>query len=204
MPQPPRSARLATCLALALLVATAFAPAAHAKDLNGRLAVGLEETLGGATGLAVRYFFSEGIGISSTLGVDVTLVEGSDGKSKVATGFLGSFGLAFHFARSLHAHLGVGVRATIGYRSLASARLVDPTATTTDLQVALEFPLLLEFFLSDHFSIGVSTGFILNFVPKSGSTLPTSGAGGTRAPGAIGIGIGAGSVGGTLAVLYYF
>lgn len=195
--------RFAVALA-PLLVVHAPVSSASAKDLNGRLGVGLEETLGGATGLAVRYFFSEGVGITSTLGVDITLVDGEDGESDVATGFVGSVGIAVHFARSLHAHLGFGVRATFGYRSLAAAQLIDPTVTSTDLHVALELPLILEFFLSDHFSVGASTGFILNFVPDSGGTLATSGAGGTKAPGAIGIGIGAGSIGATLSVLYYF
>lgn len=197
------SPRLAVGLA-ALLAVAASAPDADAKDLSGRLGVGLEETIGGASGFAVRYFFSEGVGVTSTLGVDITLVDGGDGQSQVATGFLGSFGIAVHFARSLHAHLGFGVRATFGYRSLQAAQLIDPSATSTDIQIALELPLLLEFFLSDHFSVGASTGFILNFVPKSGSTLPTSGSGGTRTPGAIGIGVGAGSIGATLAILYYF
>ena len=203
MPQRPRRL-FPLAAAVALAAFAALGASAHAKDLNGRLGVGLEETIGGATGFAVRYFVSEGVGLTSTLGVDITLVDGEDGQSKVATGFVGSFGIAVHFARSLHAHLGFGVRATFGYRSLEAAQLIDPSATSTDLQVALELPLLLEFFLSDHFSVGASTGFILNFVPKSGSSLPTSGAGGTRTPGAIGIGVGAGSIGATLAVLYYF
>ncbi|TNF30048.1 MAG: hypothetical protein EP329_14420 [Deltaproteobacteria bacterium] len=203
MRRRPARFRFAVGLA-ALLALSTSAPDAAAKDLSGRLGIGLEETLGGATGFALRYFFSEGVGVTSTLGVDITLVDGEDGQSQVATGFVGSFGVAVHFARSLHAHLGFGVRATFGYRSLEAAQLIDPAVTATDLQVALELPLILEFFLSDHFSVGASTGFILNFVPDSGSTLATSGAGGTRTPGAIGIGIGAGSIGASLAILYYF
>jgi len=201
----PLRRRLPLVLTLAVLLgATAQLPTkAHAKDLGGHLGVGLEQSLAGATGLAMRYFVSDSVGITTTLALDLTFADDDEGASRLATGFAGSFGVLAHVARSLHAHLGLGLRATVGWRSLASAQLVNPDATESALHLAIEVPLVLEFFLSDHFSVGASTGLLINFVPDAGATLPTRGAGGTTTPGAIAVGFGAGSMS-TLAVLYYF
>lgn len=198
MPRTPRT--LCALLVAASAAAALASPPCGAKDLQGRLAVGVEQTLAGTSGVAVRYFLTEGLGLTSTVGLDLAFVDDVDA---VATGFTGSVGLLAHFARSLHAHLAFGARATVGWRNLASRQLADPDATASDLQLALEFPLALEFFLSDHFSVSAATGVLITFVPDSGATLPTSGHGGTRSPGAVGVGVGAGSVS-TLAVLYYF
>lgn len=200
----PRRRRVAAAAlgALALALATLAPRPAAAEELNGRLAVGLEQTLGGATGLAFRYFFTEAVGLTSTLGVDLTLL--NDGSGDVATGLNGSLGLAFHFARSLHAHLGIGLRANLGWKSQAAAALAHADATGGVLQISLEIPLFLEFFLSEHFSVGAATGLLLSFVPDDGAVLAPAGAGGTTTPGTTGIGIGAGSVTATLSALYYF
>jgi len=194
------------CAVAALLAASLLAapsPAA-AKDLDGRLAVGVEQTLAGASGIAFRYFLSESVGLTSTVGLDVTVVDREDSSSAFATALTSSLGVAFHFARSLHAHLGVGLRANVAWRTAESARLLDPAASGGTVQFALEVPLFLEFFLSDHFSVGVATGLLLNFVPERGAILTPAGPGGTTTPGSIGFGLGAGSVSGTLTVLYYF
>ncbi|MCA9518076.1 MAG: hypothetical protein KC635_24225 [Myxococcales bacterium] len=204
-PHPPRRHRVgatfvAAVAAAAVLVASP-GPAA-AEELNGRLAVGLEQTLGGSSGLALRYFFTEAVGLTTTLGVDLTLL--GDGSGDIATGLNGSLGLAVHFARSLHAHLGIGLRANLGWKSETAAKLADENATSGILQFSLEVPLFLEFFLSEHFSVGAATGLLLSFVPDDGSVLAPAGAGGTTKAGATGIGIGAGAVTATLSVLYYF
>ncbi|MFO0748334.1 MAG: hypothetical protein U1F43_22130 [Myxococcota bacterium] len=189
--------------ALALNVALPAAPA-QAKNMDGRFGLGLEQSLGGVTGLAVRYFLTEALCLQGTLGVDITVID-NNGKTDVEAGALGSAGIAFHFARGLHAHFSAGLRATLAYRSLdAFQAIVDPTATASDLQVAIELPLAMEVWLADNLSFGASTGILVNFVPSSGAQLHAAGAGGTAPPGGIGIGIGAGAVTATLALIYYF
>lgn len=192
-------AALALALSLALV-----APAAHAKNMDGRFGVGLEQTLGGVTGLALRYFATEAVCIQATLGVDITAID-DNGSTDVEAGALGSAGVAFHFARGLHAHFSGGLRLTLAYRSLdAFQAIVDPTATESDLQFAIEIPLAIEIWLADNVSFGAATGILVNFVPSSGAQLDGTGAGTTAPAGSVGIGIGAGSILATLSLIYYF
>ena len=173
--------------------------AAHAREMDGRFGVGLEQSLGGASGIAMRYFTSETLSLQATFGVDIVVVDGN-----VSAGVVGSAGVALHIARGQHAHLWTGVRGTLGYRSLDAFKIIDPTATDSDLHFALEIPLGLEVWLADNFSVGAATGILINIVPGGGAQLHGEGPGSSAPPGAIGIGIGAGSVSATLSVLYYF
>ena len=172
---------------------------AAAREMDGRFGIGLEQSLGGASGLAIRYFTSESLALQATLGVDIVVLDG-----EVSAGVVGSAGVALQLARSQHAHLSIGLRGTLGYRSLDAFRIIDPTATDSDLHVAIELPLGLEVWLADNFSFGAATGFLINIVPGGGAQLHGDGPGTSAPPGAIGIGIGAGSVTATLAILYYF
>lgn len=185
--------------ALAVGLGGFAAPAAHARDMDGRFGVGLEQNLAGATGLAFRYFTSDTVALLATLGVDMAIVDGN-----VSAGVVGSAGFALHIARGQHAHLWTGLRGTLAYRSLDAFQIIDPTATSSDLHFALEVPLGLEIWLADNFSVGAMTGILFNVVPSSGAQLHGDGAGTSAPAGAIGIGIGAGSVSATLSVLYYF
>ncbi|MFT7581593.1 MAG: hypothetical protein ACI9MR_003271 [Myxococcota bacterium] len=179
-------------LGLLLLLVVALAPSeGHAKDLAGRLGIGIEQGLSGVSGLAIRYFPSEAIAVSATAGLDLTF-DSTEGTDDLAVGWQGSMGVAFHVARSLHAHLGLAPRLTLARNPGRS------------VQVNIELPLFLEFFLSDHFSVGAATGILINIVPDDGPSLSSPGTGGTQTNGAVGIGFGAGSVTSTLAVLYYF
>jgi hypothetical protein len=181
------------------MVLMASGQAAHGKEMDGRFGIGLEQSLAGASGLAFRYFTSDSLVLQATLGVDIAIVEG-----EVSAGVAGSAGIAFQLARSQHAHLSVGLRGTLGYRSLDAFRIIDPTATDSDLHFALELPLGLEVWLADNFSVGAATGILVNVVPGGGAQLHGEGHGTTAPPGSVGIGIGAGSVTATLTVLYYF
>ncbi len=187
--------RLMAMVALTLI----GAQEARAREMDGRFGIGLEQSIGGASGLAIRYFTSESMVIQATLGVDIAIVDGS-----VSAGVVGSAGFAFQLARGQHAHLWTGLRGTLGYRSLDAFQIIDPTATDSDLHFALEIPLGLEVWLADNFSVGAATGILINLVPGGGAQLHGEGPGTTAPPGSIGIGIGAGSVSGTLSVLYYF
>ncbi|MCC6621597.1 MAG: hypothetical protein IT385_10110 [Deltaproteobacteria bacterium] len=191
---------MVSLLAAALLAAPA---GAAARNMDGRFGIGLEQSLGGASGLALRYFTSETICLAATLGVDIAVVDKGD-ENDVSAGVVGSAGVAFQLARGQHAHFSVGLRLAIGYRSLDALRLLDPEATASDVHVALELPLGLEVWLADNFSVGVATGVLVNFVPDGGAQLDGDGAGTNAPAGSIGIGIGAGSVTATLSALYYF
>ncbi len=191
--------RISPHLAPALCAVALAAPGALAREMDGRFGVGLEQTLGGAGGLAIRYFTGPTLAIAGTLGVDMTIVDGD-----VSAGVTSSLGAHFQLARSEHAHLSVGLRATLGYRSLDAFRLIDPTATDSDLHVAIEIPLGLEVWLADNLSVGAATGVLVNIVPSGGSQLSGDGPGTTAPAGSIGVGLGAGSLTGTLSMLYYF
>lgn len=171
----------------------------EAKPMEGRFGVGLERTLGGATGLALRFFAADSFALVATAGLDITMVG-----DEVSAGVAASLGAMFHVARSDHAHFAVGARLTLGYRSLDAFRLIDPTATGTDIDIAIEVPIALEIWLSNHFSLTVSTGILIDFVPSSGAQLRGDGAGSNAPEGAIGIGLGAGSITATLGAIYYF
>lgn len=198
-----RRARLA--IAIALGAVAALAPGeTRAKNMDGRFGLGLEQSLAGVSGLALRYFVSEAVCIDATLGIDVTAIDRGD-TTDLEAGALGSAGFAFHFARGLHAHLSAGLRVAVGYRSLdAFQAIVDPDAAASAVQVAIEAPLAIELWLADNVSIGASTGVLVNFVPSSGAQLQGTGAGATAPKGSVGIGLGAGSITATLALVYYF
>jgi hypothetical protein len=201
MPPMPR-----TSLAAAALSTLALGAEADARPMEGRFAAGLERSLAGASGLALRYFTSDSLAIGVTLGVDVALVDDADapGATDVAAAVATSFGALWHVGRSEHAHFALGARLALGYRTLASQRLVDPAATASDLDMALELPLALELWLSDHFSVSCTTGLLIHLVPESGAQLRGEGPGGSAPPGAIGVGLGAGDITATLGALYYF
>jgi hypothetical protein len=175
----------------------------HARPMEGRFGVGLERTLGGATGLALRFFPSDAFALVATAGVDIVLAD-KDGDTEVSAGVAASVGGMFHFSRSEHAHIAVGARLTLGYRSLDAFQLIDPTATSTDIDIAIELPIALEVWISSHFSLTVATGILIDFVPASGAQLRGDGAGSQAPNGGLGIGFGAGSITATIGALYYF
>ncbi len=191
--------RLPFALPLFMLLSVAMSPPASAREMQGRFGIGLEQSLGGASGLGIRYFASPGFTVAATLGLDLAVVDGD-----VSAGVAASLGGAFQLARSEHAHLSIGARLALGYRGLESFRVIDPTATESNAHFALEFPLGLEVWLSDHLSIGAATGILVNLIPDGGAQLRGDGPGTTAPPGSVGIGIGAGSLSGTLSMLYYF
>lgn len=195
--------RLGVAIGACGAIVTAAAPDAHAKDMDGRFGIGLEQSLGGVSGLGIRYFFSNALCLDMLAGIDLAFVP-KDGKTEVSAGFQGSAGIAFHFARSLHANLSIGLRLALAYRELDALKLLNPTATDAVVDVAVEIPLALEVWLADSFSLGASTGILLDFVPKSGAQFRGAGAGSSAPAGSTGLGFGAGSVIATLSLMYYF
>ena len=205
--------RLMSCVVLV----TGSVAAVQAKDLNGKLGIGLEQSLGGVSGITVRYWPMRDFGILLTGGVDIVTLnkpsetsedgETDDSGSKastLATSGAVSLGFVYNFAQSLHANLGIDARLALGFESAQAAKLRDPSRDSGVVQVGIEIPLVAEFFLSDNFTISVATGILVLFVPSAGATLDPQGHGAITEPDAFSIGIGAGSVIATLGVVYYF
>ncbi len=179
--------RLAVAISTCAAIFTGAAPRAHAKDMDGRFGIGLEQSLGGVSGLGIRYFVSNALRLDLLTGIDLAFVP-KDGKTEVSAGFQGSTGIAFHFARSLHANLSIGFRLALAYRELDALKLLNPTATDAVVDVSIEIPLALEVWLADSFSLGASTGILLDFVPKSGAQFRGTGAGSSAPAGSAGLG----------------
>jgi len=191
-------------LGFAAAAALVWAPPANAKDLAGRFGVGVVQSLGGVSGLAFRLWPSERLGLEAIVGVRV-IVAGGSSESQLATSVGGSVGVVYNVARSLHANLGLGGRVSVGYRSRSAAQLLDPAATESITQVNLELPsVVLEFFLSDSFSVSVATGVVIDLVPAAGRTLDVPGHEGFDTPSTTIVDIGIGALAGSLGLVYYF
>jgi hypothetical protein len=177
-----------------------------AKDLKGRAGVGVEQTLGGVSGLTLRYWPAQAFGISLTAGARISSYDGldADGEAEVkyASIVTGSLGVMYNLAQSLHANLGVGVRVAFGFQSGETNDIVPQDANGT--QINFEIPIQLEFFLSDSFSVSVSTGVLFALIPEEGPTLQVEGHEKLERGNSTIIDLGAGSVSSTLGVVYYF
>ncbi|MEC9070832.1 MAG: hypothetical protein VX938_00575, partial [Myxococcota bacterium] len=57
--------------ALALTLIIWMTPQVHAKDMRGRVGVGLEQSVSGISGLALRYWLSESLGTHAVIGGEI-------------------------------------------------------------------------------------------------------------------------------------
>lgn len=187
---------------LGLLVALAW-PGAQAKTLNGRLGLGLEQSLGGVSGLTVRYWPGRDLGLLATVGATVVTDEPGDTES-LGTSVGASLGFVYNVSSSLHGNLGLGARVALGYQSARTADGKGGTQQTEVLQLGLEIPLVIEYFLSDSFSVSVATGLLVLIVPDEGAVLVPEGHGSASPAGATVLGLGSGSITGSLGAVYYF
>ncbi len=170
-------------LATTLLLA---APPAVAKDIGGRLGFGVEHSISGITGATIRYWFSPDFGATASAGVDVVdIVKGQNPK----TTFDGSLTALYTVVGSVHANLSVGLRLAVGYQSQEAALVDDATATGGVTRFRIELPVVLEFFLSDHFSISAGTGAGVAFRLDQPE---------------VDVNVASASISGTFGVVYYF
>jgi hypothetical protein len=188
-------------LAAALLLALGSPSRSFGKDMGGRLGIGFEQSTTGVSGLAARYWPIDYLNVSLILGFDVDLLDQS--ASKVAAQFQGLAGLEVRVGGSQHANWTLGVRVGVGYRSQLAAEQLDPPGNEV-LQVNIEVPLRLEFYLSDNFSFGVAAGGLITIVPFRGAGLETESGDSKPRAGTVSFGIGAGQLSGSLGVTYYF
>jgi len=199
---------LAQWTAVPLLVASLLlSPHADAKNLQGRLGLGLEQSISGISGLTVRYWSGEKLGLHATVGGGLAAGLGEEA-DEVGTSIGVSAGVIYNVARALHTNLGFGIRAAIGMRDEALRNALDTSGDTTrtgdDIQFNIEVPLVIEYFLSESFSVSVSSGFLIAFIPAEGAVLNHKGNAGSTIPKTIGVAIGAGSITGSLGAVFYF
>jgi hypothetical protein len=127
---------------------------AAAKDMNGRVGVGAERTLGGVEGIDVTYWVGK-IAIDGTLAIGLSFPDMGD--SGVSLSLAG--GALFQLLGGDTAGLLFGGRLNIG------------TAPNKDVQIAIEAPLRLEWWPADHFSIHAEVGLAVSIVGDKGGNL---------------------------------
>jgi hypothetical protein len=157
---------LATVLVGAALLGS---PGAEAKDLNGRLGVGGARTLGGVQGVDVIYW-SGRLGLGGTLGfVFGSPDEGdSDIRLDVALGILDPI-----ISREM-AELSLGARVNLGIHN-----------NDRGTQIAIEGPVRLQWYLTDHLSLFGEVGLVVELVPEEGRVLSSAGGVGSNGTGII-------------------
>ncbi len=200
MPRPPPSV-----VALALLLSVAATPQpVSAKDMNGRLSVGMETSLGGVSGVAFRFWPTSDFGINLTAGFRLFFKDVSAG-GEFGTSIASSLGIVYNFSQALHANLGIGLRVGVAYNSETINKALNQDAQGDVFQLLVEGPLfVMEFFLSDRFSISACTGFLFNWVSDDGVALTTPGQEGLDEPDSLVIDFGGGGFSATLGLAYYF
>ena len=166
---------------LCLAVVALCAPAS-AKDMSGKFGVGFDQTLGGVTGLNLRYFIGD-FCIRGVIGVDFFRPSGGD--SSVGVDF--ALGAMYNFGRTDVVNVGVGVVVDLGWRNQAAMsqtrlrcehEIVNGKDTGaqictqeqvggsgSSIQFNVEVPIVVEYFFSDHFSIHLGTGLVFVIVP---------------------------------------
>jgi hypothetical protein len=193
--------------AAALLGLVTLVPQAQAKDLEGRLGLGIEQSIGGVSGLTLRYWPSVRLGVQATVGGSFASGLGEDEK-EVGALVGASVGIVYNVSRALHANLGIGLRAAVAMETEAMRNAGAPAEAELrsgdDMQVSIELPIVIEYFLSESFSVSVATGFLMVFVPSEGPILTPKGQVGSTTADTTGFAIGAGSITGSLGAVYYF
>lgn len=140
-----------------VIITTALALPVLGKDMNGKFGVGIDQSMGGVSGINLKYFLGD-FSIWLTPGLDLFAIK--DGDTAVALDV--ALGGIYNFARSEVANLGAGLRVDFGYR--------NKTAGDT-WQVGVEVPLVGEYFFSDHFAIHFSAAMVVHIVPETGPAL---------------------------------
>ena len=184
-------------IAFCALSALLLAPTVQAKDLSGRFGLGLEQSLGGVTGVTMRYWPGQHFGILATVGADVIT---QDDFKFLNTNIGVSAGFVYNFAESLHANLGAGLRLAIGFETGYDS---DESQEGAVFQFDIELPVMTEFFLSDSFSVSLAVGVVIAMIPLTGAVFSSSEA--TDAPQSTEtIHFGIGNFTSQIGVVYYF
>lgn len=168
---------IATCIYL-------LTSAADARDMNQKFGIGYDQSMGGVSGLNLKYNIKN-FNISATVGFDIFKPTDSDPRTAVRF----AVGAAYNFARFKSVNMGIGIRVNAGWKNstainaerrdalnCADGDACPGLVTSSDVwQVNIEVPLTAEVFLTDHFALTVSTGFVVTIVTEDEVVLPGSG-----------------------------
>ncbi|HHW96328.1 MAG: hypothetical protein ACOX51_00405 [Myxococcota bacterium] len=158
---------------LALVMAISIPMSVDARDMNGKFGIGYDQSLGGVSGLSLKYHLGNFV-LWGTLGFDLFKPTESDPRTAVRFALAG----LYDFARFEKVNLGVGVKLDVGWKNGAAitaerrdAAGCEPGASCPVVesakntwQVNIELPLVAEVFLTDHFSIHLVTGITFNIL----------------------------------------
>jgi len=195
---------LLLCLgALALCPATA-----GAKNMNGKLGFGLQQTLLGANGLSFTYWATKKMAIDIVAGAGIIIPDKGDTTATI----LAAAGLRYVMLGTKHCNLSIGAKVDLGWAN--KLYYTNGAGETLDQgnvwQWGVEIPIEVEYFFSDAFSINLGTGITFTMLPElPGKTsdeaiLDASGLGYTTGSKDMGIGIGVGSLFGHAGFTFYF
>ena len=185
-------------IAFCTVATLAAAAPAEAKELNGRFGLGIEQSLGGVSGVTMRYWPGAKFGILATIGADFLTQE--DFKF-LNTNVAVSAGFVYNFAESLHANLGAGLRLALGFETGYDSNDEQDGAV---FQFDIELPVMTEFFLSDSFSVSLSVGVVIAMLPITGAVFKGEGTPDTESYNAETIHFGIGSFTSQIGIVYYF
>ena len=199
-----------------VVIAGLWTGPALARDMNGKFGIGYDQSLGGVSGINLKYHVGD-FAIQGTVGFDFFKPQDMDPRTAVKF----AVGALYNFSKSDIANAGIGVRANVAWRN-GEAVTEDrrnnnpdctpgtqcPLAVAADdvWQLNVEIPLVVEVFLSDHFAFSLATGLVIAIQTSDDPGL-SSGDGdmATDSPEkGIGIGIGTANLFGTAGITYYF
>ena len=166
-----RTYRVPFLFLCAILMATSLPlEKAEAKDMRGKLGIGANTTLTGAHGLTIRYYPSRRFGVEILGGT--TIGRDSSTGNKVNIAFAAQFN---YVLREIgRANLLVGLRGVIAYvndDNFNQSPSGEPQLSNSYIHPAIEAPLTIEYYFSDAFSLQLSAGLALSFVPEDGALL---------------------------------
>jgi hypothetical protein len=128
-----------------------MAPAAEARDMNGRLGIGAQRTLGGVRGFDLMYWAGK-IALNGTINLFYHSPSEGDGGLDIGL----AVGALFPIVTSDTFDLGFGGRLDLTTRDGAGT------------QISLEGPLRLTWYATDHLQLFGEVGVVVEIVPEEG------------------------------------
>ena len=170
--------------ALALAATTAFAGTAFADEdsfsnKEGTFAVGVDSTIANSTGLGLRYYITEALGLQLTFGGNLnsgsTEPDGGDKTgfrtSRFDISLLGEYRIATSRQATLSGYGGVNV-GLVGFRATGEgADDINENIVTSAVDLSFEAGVRGEVFLSKHFSVYIRGGLTIDPVSDRESDL---------------------------------
>lgn len=124
------------------------ASVAEAKDMNGRLGIGGARTLSGVQGLDVIYWAGR-LGLGGTVNLLFSSPEAGDSNLALKL----ALGVLYPLVSHEHAELSVGGRLNFAF------------IQDVDTAVAIEGPLRLQWYITDHLTLFGEVGVVVEIVP---------------------------------------